>query len=347
MVKRETSEEISATAADWAVRIDRAPLDPASQVVLDEWLAGDSRRLGAFARARAMFLHAERARALGPSFDPDGYLARSHADARKALHLSDEVPEQIELVSKRTIPRRALLVGGASAVAAGALFALGLDRPASARTYSTRRGEIRLVPLGDGSTITLNTASTVIARMTGSESALELVEGEALFDVAQTVVRPLVVSIGTALLRSIGTSFVIGRLADRSIQALIRRGVVEIETLTTAGGSPIRVTANNRVVIAEGGSVRITPVSADEIERELTWREGMLSFEDVSLSDAARQFARYNGTHILFDPPAVGDETVTGLFAFNDPAGFARSVALSQGLRAEAGRESITLSRTN
>lgn len=346
MAKRETSEEISATAADWAVRLDCAPLDPASQAALNEWLAGDPRRLGAFARARAMFLHAERARALGPSFDPDGYLAQSRADARKARHVCDELPAQIELLSERTIPRRALFVGGASALAAGVLLAVGLDRPASAQTYSTRRGEIRLVPLGDGAMMTLNTASTVIARMTGGEPDLELVEGEALFDIAQTV-RPLVMSIGTVLLRSIGTSFVIGRLADRSIQALIRRGAVEIETSATAGGAPIRVAANNRVVIGGGGSVRITPVSADAIERELAWREGLLSFEDVSLRDAARQFARYSGTHILFDPPALGDETVTGLFAFSDPAGFARSVALSQGLRAEAGRESITLSRAN
>lgn len=309
------------------------------------WLA--TRAGWVLSRARAMFLHAERVRALGPSFDPDGYLAQLHADARKARHLSDEVPEQIELISERTIPRRALLVGGASTLAAGVLLALGLDRPASAQTYSTRRGEIRLVPLGDGATMTLNTASTVIARMTGSKHDLELVEGEALFDVAQTVVRPLVVSIGTVLLRSIGTSFVIGQLADRSIQILIRWGAVEIETSATAGGAPIRMTANNRVVIGESGSIRITPVSADEIERELTWREGMLSFEDVSLKDAARQFARYSGTRILFDPPAVGDETVTGLFAFNDPVGFARSVALSQGLRTEAGKESVTLSRIN
>lgn len=347
MAKRETSGEIDATAADWAVRLDRAPFDSASQAALDEWLAGDPRRLGAFARARGVFLHTKRAKALGPHFDPDGYLAQSHAEAFESQYACDEVRDEIQFVSERSIPRRALLAGGASAVAAGAFLALGLGRPASAQTYSTRRGELQLVPLGDGSTMTLNTASTARMPRTDSEPDIELVEGEALFDIAQTVGRPFVVSVGTALLRSTGTSFVVGRLVDRSIQALIRRGVVEIETSATVGREPIRVTANNRLIIEGGGSIRITPVSADEIERELIWREGMLSFEDMSLKDAARQFARYNGTRILFAPPAVGDETVTGLFAFNDPVGFARSVALSQGLRTEVGRQSVTLSPTD
>ncbi|MEJ7936151.1 FecR domain-containing protein [Sphingobium sp. AN558] len=294
-----------------------------------------------------MLLHAKRAKALGPDFDPDDYMTKSHADTQTSRQVSGEVDEEFQSISDRSIPRRALFAGGASAVAAGAFLALGLARPASAQTYSTRRGEIRLVPLVDGATMTLNTATTAKMRRTGGNPDIELVEGEALFDIAHTVVRPLVVSVGTARLRSIGTSFVIRRLVDRSIQALIRRGVVEIETAATVGREPIRVTANNRVVIEGSGSIRITGVSADEIERELTWREGMLSFEDVPLKDAARQFARYNGTRILFAPPALGDETVTGLFAFNDPGGFARSVALSQGLRTEAGRQSVTLSRMN
>jgi transmembrane sensor len=86
-------------------------------------------------------------------------------------------------------------------------------------------------------------------------------------------------------------------------------------------------------------------VSPGEVSLELAWREGMLSFEDVSLRQAADQFARYSDTHIFFSDPAIGNETVTGLFAANDPVGFARSVALSLDLQAYASANNVVLRR--
>ena len=56
---------IDAQAAEWAARVDNGPLSAEEQGVLELWLAGDTRRLGAYAKARAVFAHVQRARALG------------------------------------------------------------------------------------------------------------------------------------------------------------------------------------------------------------------------------------------------------------------------------------------
>ena len=186
MNERETSAEIDAAAANWAVRVDDDSLDAAGQAELDAWLSGDIRRRGSFARAQAMLLHARRAKALGAGFDPDAYVAQ-HGD-RPA-----DAPGAIEAPTRR---RFLLWAGSASAVAASGVGVvwLGLGLPSEA--YATQRGEVRLVPLADGSRMTLNTASRAEIRFSRSERRVVLTDGEALFDVAKDAARPFYVVAG-------------------------------------------------------------------------------------------------------------------------------------------------------
>src|SRR3546814_8218000 len=64
MPKREHASEIEDAATVWAAKAERGLTEP-ERVALDQWLEGDSRRLGAFVRAQAAWIHAERANALG------------------------------------------------------------------------------------------------------------------------------------------------------------------------------------------------------------------------------------------------------------------------------------------
>ena len=50
----------------------------------------------------------------------------------------------------------------------------------------------------------------------------------------------------------------------------------------------------------------ITALAPSEVSRQLSWREGMLSFEDQTLREAADEFARYSDTRITFADPAIG-----------------------------------------
>jgi transmembrane sensor len=343
MTNRETSGEIDTAAADWAVRVDEGPLDQQGQAELDAWLAGDSRRLGAYARARAVFAHARRVKALGPDFDPDVYSEANlrPVEGRESVvsMLADE-----DDVDHRPTRRRLLILGG-SAVAAGAIGMIGVGWPAAAQTYRTGKGEVRLVPLTDGSSITLNTSSEVRVRLGGDERHVELVQGEALFDVARDPRRPFLVEAGDTEVKAIGTSFTVRRLGTQPVQVLVRQGVVEIARPAQPAIRPQRVAANVQAVAPPAAPIVETPLAPQAVSRQLAWREGMLSFEDMPLRDAATEFARYSDVRITFSDPAIGNETVTGLYAANNPRGFARSAALSLGLQARNGPESVTLER--
>ena len=333
MVERETSAAIETAATLWAVRADAAALSQDDETALETWLSGDVRRLGAYARAQAMLAQARRVKALGPDFDPNGF--ETGAGVGVGLeHDLDVAPR----ISRRT------LLGGGAAVAAGAAAAIALSWPAAATTYYTNRGEIRLIPLADGSSMTLDTQSTARVLFTASERHVELVEGTALFDIARDARRAFVVDAAGLRVTGIATSFTMSRLAEETVVVTVRQGSVQL-----SGHTPRRtvvVPANVRAsTVAGSDHIDTVPLTPSEMSRDIAWQQGMLGFEDASLSEAAARFARYSDVVIRFDDPSIGRETVTGLFAANDPQGFAQSAALSLGLRSHAQPNAVLLSR--
>jgi transmembrane sensor len=322
MPVREASTVIDAQAARWAARVDGAPLSAEEDAALDAWLAGDVRRVGAYAKARAVFAHVQRSKALGPNYEAGEFASAAQAP--------------------RGVSRRALWTGAAAAGVAGLSVTLGLQ--ARAGVVRTKVGEVRLVPLPDGSSMTLNTASRARVSFSKAERRVHLLEGEAIFDVAKDPSRAFYVEAADTEVRAIGTSFVVCRLAAQPVQVLVRQGVVEVKR-DAATAPPVRVTANSRAVSMQGGAIDAAAITPAEFSREIAWREGLLAFEDMPLEEAIAEYARYSDTRIVIVDPALRRETVTGLFMANNPAGFAQAVAGALDLKTEVSGREVRLYR--
>ena len=88
MTVRESSAQIEQQAAMWAARLDARVLTAAETADLDAWLAGDSRRLGAWAMARAALARVELAQPTqgdAPHEDAPVATRRSAFDRRTLL----------------------------------------------------------------------------------------------------------------------------------------------------------------------------------------------------------------------------------------------------------------------
>lgn len=327
MSERETSKAIDDDAADWAAKVDRGPLAQEASRALDAWLASDSRRLGAFARARAIAIHSERARALGPTFDPDQFISK----AKTAPALS----------------RRSVMSLVGAAAASVAAVAVGVAYSSRGTAYQTRLGEIRLAPLEDGSVITLNTASRVTVGYTDDQRTVRLVAGEAFFEVAKNPDRPFVVLAGDTAVRAVGTSFVVRRLPGQPVEVLVREGLVEVTRRSETNARAVPVAANAKAVSLERGEIAATTAVLEPaaVVRAMSWREGKLTFEGDTLEAAAEEFARYSDIRIVIADPILAKQTITGLFTATDPAGFAQAVAISLAARAEVRNGEVVLSR--
>ncbi|HET7084717.1 MAG TPA: FecR domain-containing protein [Rhizomicrobium sp.] len=320
-----TAHQIDLEAAEWAARMDRGPLAPEQEAGFQAWLDGDARCLGAYGRMRAIALTSERARALGPDFDPASF----------------EPPSRLALDRRRT-----LQLGGA--IAASALIGVtGTWQMLRHRgRFSTGKGETKVVALKDGSVVTLNTASEIQVNYSDSLRSVELVQGEALFDVAKNKSRPFVVSAGDTDVRAVGTSFTVRKLEAAPVQVLVREGVVEVFK-PAINAAPVRIAANNMALAPEGESAVIAarPIPAVQVNRQMAWQKGQIAFEGESLAEAAAEFARYSDTRIIIEDQALAREEIAGLFKATDPVGFAQTIAISLNAKARIGEGEVRLAR--
>jgi transmembrane sensor len=308
MAQPDTSRDIDQAASDWAARLDRGPLPPEANHALQAWLSGDPRRKGALLRAQALSMKSEAAQALGPGFDPAAF----------------EAPRRSRFAG---VSRRQALAWSGAGAAAASLAALGVAMPAAGSVISTERGEIRLTPLKDGSTVLLNTESRIRIKYSQGERRVTLLKGEAYFSVARDEARPFIVEVNDRRLRTAQAGFRVRKLDGDPIDVLVNQGRVDIAPSNHTTSAPALALGPNTRVVLSDRVEHPQPIAPEAVTRALAWRDGKLAFEGETLKQAADAFARYSDTRIQIRDPDLAREPVTGLFTANDPVGFSRAIA--------------------
>jgi transmembrane sensor len=302
---------ISEVAARWAVRSARGALSPAEERELNGWLEADPRHRGAYVRARAQWMDLDR-------------LAALHGPA-------DVVDEPASMTRRYWL---------AASVAAVTLLGGGLSwlalRDQSERLV-TGIGEVRRIPLADGSTLLLNTNTEVLVKLTPARRDVELLRGEALFEVAHDKSRPFVVRANKTAVRAVGTAFAV-RLQSAQVDVTVTEGVVELSDATDKSPGPQaaiasptppprRVSANQRAVILPASAPEVSAIPAPQLSRRLAWREGMVSFDGETLQMAASEINRHNRRQIVIDDAVLAQRPLVGVFRATDVEGFAQAAA--------------------
>ncbi len=298
--------EIDARAAEWVAREDAGPLSAAESQALQAWLAADSRHLGAYARMRAIMLRCDR-------------VYRGEAPA--AGNVVARPPSFWRHGWARRIPAMA-----AAVVLAAALSLYFVDQRMGVHT--TKLGEIARVALDDGSVVTMNTDSRIRVRFDGERRGIELLRGEAMFDVAKDAKRPFVVSAGDAQVVAVGTSFRVRR-TPVAVNVLVREGVVKV---SEGQAEPIRLLPGDKALLPRRTPPTVQSVDESQVNRELAWRDGMIAFSGETMEEVAREFARYSAIRIRIADPDAAALRVVGLFSATDPIGFSRAAAQSMDL---------------
>jgi transmembrane sensor len=96
--------------------------------------------------------------------------------------------------------------------------------------FKTAIGEQRSISLSDGSVFFLNTNSEVRARWTATERHIDLIRGEARFQVAKDAARPFLVFTRDATVRAVGTIFNV-RSDQSDTEVAVIEGRVKVSAL--------------------------------------------------------------------------------------------------------------------
>jgi transmembrane sensor len=288
-------------ANEWIVRLRDEAARPADFIAFEAWLAADQDH-------RAAYAHAQRAvtriRRLGGG-------------------LSDHVETRVAAKRRR--------IGSTAGLAAAALLAIGLlfgPRAFGPPAYDSEIGEQRVIALDDGSRIELNTNTKLVVRFSEDERRIELVRGEALFDVAHDAARPFIVEADGRSVRAVGTKFTV-RADSGALSVLVVEGVVAVSpsaaSTSAQSAPPPYLRAGQRLDLADGGPA-LAALPAAEIERNLSWRTGWLEFNGQPLSLAASEVARYTGVRFVIEDPSLSAMPVWAYFRAEDVDGFLASL---------------------
>ena len=294
--------------AQQIARMDSGAWTAADEAMLQTWLDEAPTRRGLLLRMEAQWV----------ALDPASAEADSTVEEPAA-------PVAISSFSRWT--RRGLMGAAAASVVGGYLaFRLG----DGATNFETRVGEIRRLPLADGSVMTMNSASQIKVNLAQGVRQIALLQGEAWFEVAKDGKRPFIVQVGDVQVRAVGTAFSV-RTRGTAVEVLVTEGVVETSArhdsklqLTLKGG--------DRAIVGASALVDFETGQSTNVDRALAWRSGMIDLNGTPLSSAAEEFNRYNQRQIVIADPAIAAEQFDGLFRVNDPDGFAEAVKASLGV---------------
>jgi transmembrane sensor len=216
--------------------------------------------------------------------------------------------------------------GRAAALAAtvlASLFYVGW-RNSSAVEIATAVGEQRSTVLPDHSIVELNTQSAVRIAYSSRERRVELLRGEAFFEVMKDPDRPFIVSTELATARALGTRFSVYRTPTETVVTVAEGHVLVRYTGRAKTSGPSRAGPVETVEIVPGTEADATPgrpmqVHRVDVDRSLAWRSRRLIFDDETLANVVREFNRYNVPRLEIVDPRLLDQHISGEFEANDP----------------------------
>lgn len=248
-------------------------------------------------------------------------------------------------------------------IGAGGWYGL-LSFPHS-NVYATNTGQQRNLVLNDGSTIELNTESSVRVEYSKAARNVYLLRGEALFDVKHNAAVPFRVHANGTLIEDLGTQFTVHRRSDATTVSVIE-GVVQVSTeesvppppmgkpdhfpdlvVTTKEFQPLRKPARlsageQASIVAEGTLMQRRPAN---IPQATAWRHGRVAFLGSTLEEIITEFNRYNLRKIQIHGESLRERRFSGVFDARDPESFIDFLREDKGIEIEDNKEGMVLRR--
>ncbi|MGE4322904.1 MAG: FecR domain-containing protein [Sphingobium sp.] len=293
-------------AAEWSVLLLEEPGDAELQDRFRQWMDNDP-------------IHAE---AWDHINHVTGLVAQTSGLAFFPANPVDH-PSAKQLPPVRTLrPWRGRSFAAVAAAAAIAWVAAPALMLRSTADHVTGTAEERTIALEDGSTIRLAPDSAVTVAYSSGSRQIELLTGEAYFEVSRDPSRPFNVIARTARVSVLGTGFDV-RLGEAGTDVAVSHGRVRVEgsegdppqSRELTEGKWARVDLKGRLFSGE-----ISPASV------AAWSGKKLVAVDRPLSEVVADVRRYYSGRIILSGDRLTGASVTGSYDMADPAAALRSI---------------------
>lgn len=301
-------EQIEEQALSWLMRATSGTFAPEQAAQLQIWLEQDPAHRQAYDEARVLWAGLEDLRDT-----PVVTESLAQAATQTPADNTDELAEQRRI--RRSFKRfdyRSLGIAACLALAIVLAPAAMQNLKLWQADYQTGVGHQQSISLDDGSRVFLNAASALNTEYNQTQRGIELLQGEAEFQVSKDPARPFVVSVDGMQIKALGTDFIVDKTAE-SVRVSVVESAVQISHSTW---EPVVLHAGQQVDIPAGQN----PQAVTEINprHAAAWRSNRLIFEDEALGRVVEEINRYRPGHVFLSRPALNDLRVSGVFNVQD-----------------------------
>jgi len=167
--------------------------------------------------------------------------------------------------------------------------------------YAVPMGERRDIVLEDGTCVCLNSGSVLITpeKFAGKERSVHLI-GEGYFKIAHNKEKPFKVKTAFVEIEALGTEFSVSAYPqDNSVRTILTNGSVRLSVLDAANAQSIIMTPNHQSLYAPRmNGFMVSEVNAAD---HTSWKDGMLTFDKIPITDVLRRIEIQYGIRINYD----------------------------------------------
>ncbi|WP_300759229.1 FecR domain-containing protein [Janthinobacterium sp.] len=302
-----TQDPVTMAAATWFSR--RHQLDAGGQADFETWLAQDA----AHGRAYAAMQDTHRqVRQIPPGIAARWTVAPAAAAAPAVQ------------------PRRHWLRAWPYAAAAMLALSVGVggyewsqQQASFTQSYATQRGQRLAVSLPDGSSLMLDTSTRLNVRLYPRRREVQLLQGEAMFQVQAKQGLPFDVFSGPLKVTVVGTQFSVRNTLpyDGKLSVAVQQGHVRV---TGNDHSQVDLLAGQGLQADAAG--QLSSISHLPPDSVAPWRKGRVTVDNLPLGQLLAEFERYGDTGLVVRDPAVARLRIGGSFSLTQLDGFAAAL---------------------
>ncbi|MBT7904827.1 FecR family protein [Porticoccaceae bacterium] len=293
------SDQINEQAAEWFTLMQSADVSAEDRQELNNWLSEHSDHREAYRQIELVW------QSIGDlSGSEEGFELRRSVEpfsSRLKTFFAELMPAQKYAISFTIV------------CVAVTLMLLPESNTPATTYYSTGAGEIKTITLVDNSEITLGAKSQISTVISDVERSVNLISGEAFFDVAKDRQKPFFVITNNLTVEVVGTQFNVRQVRD-SVSVAVAEGIVNIFSQGVHSAQseflPALVLMAGQGVVKEAGS-NFEPVTAVPASDAGAWRMGRLVYRDISLANIVADAGRYIDGKIVLQSDDLADVKVT------------------------------------
>ena len=179
-------------------------------------------------------------------------------------------------------------------------------------TKSTQTGQRASYKLPDGSTVSLNSGSTItFPEILNDSIRIVYLEGEAFFEVIKNIAQPFVVESAGIKTKVLGTSFNVRAYQGQDIEVTVATGKVQVESLDKSSSK------DNKVVLLNPNEQAVYSLanntlsqSTVNVRKFIAWNSKELILENISMEDVILMLEKRFDQKIILENSEISNCTI-------------------------------------